>query len=31
MAYGYRNIQYFMLKIMQRCGVLGSLWTPAAS
>lgn len=30
MAYGYRNIQYFMLKIMQRCGVLGSLWTPAA-
>jgi len=29
MAYGYRNIQYFMLKIMQRCGVLGSLWKPA--
>ena len=29
MAYGYRNINYFMLKIMQRCGVLGSLWTPA--
>ena len=28
MAYGYRNIQYFMLKIMQRCGVLGSLWAP---
>jgi len=28
MAYGYRNIQYFMLKILQRCGVLGSLWTP---
>ena len=28
MAYGYRNIQYFMLKIMQRCGVLGSLWRP---
>lgn len=28
MAYGYRNIQYFMLKIMQRCGVLGSLWQP---
>lgn len=25
MAYGYRNIQYFMLKIMQRCGVLGNL------
>jgi len=30
MAYGYRNIQYFMLKIMQRCGVLGSLWEPAS-
>jgi len=30
MAYGYRNIQYFMLKIMQRCGVLGSMWKPAA-
>ena len=29
MAYGYRNIQYFMLKIMQRCGVLGTLWQPA--
>jgi len=29
MAYGYKNIQYFMLKIMQRCGVLGSLWKPA--
>jgi transposase len=29
MAYGYRNIQYFMLKIMQRCGVLGSMWKPA--
>jgi transposase len=29
MAYGYRNINYFMLKIMQRCGVLGSLWKPA--
>lgn len=28
MAYGYRNIQYFMLKIMQRCGVLGTLWKP---
>jgi transposase len=26
MAYGYKNIQYFMLKIMQRCGVLGSLY-----
>lgn len=23
MAYGYRNIQYFKLKIMQRCGILG--------
>lgn len=22
MAYGYKNIQYFMLKIMQRCGIL---------
>ena len=31
MAYGYRNIQYFMLKIMQRCGVLGSMWAPAKS
>jgi len=30
MAYGYKNIQYFMLKIMQRCGVLGYLWTPAS-
>lgn len=29
MAYGYRNLQYFMLKIMQRCGVLGSMWKPA--
>jgi transposase len=29
MAYGYRNINYFMLKIMQRCGVLGVNWTPA--
>lgn len=29
MAYGYRNINYFMLKIMQRCGVLGSMWKPA--
>lgn len=24
MAYGYRNIHYFMLKILQRCGVLGN-------
>jgi transposase len=31
MAYGYRNINYFMLKIMQRCGVLGSMWRPANS
>jgi len=23
MAYGYRNLQYFMLKILQRCGILG--------
>ena len=22
MAYGYRNLQYFMLKILQRCGIL---------
>lgn len=22
-AYGYRNIDYFMLKILQRCGILG--------
>jgi transposase len=29
MAYGYRNINYFMLKILQRCGVLGSMWKPA--
>lgn len=29
MAYGYRNINYFMLKILQRCGVLGVNWTPA--
>lgn len=29
MAYGYRNLNYFMLKIMQRCGVLGSMWKPA--
>lgn len=29
MAYGYKNLQYFMLKIMQRCGVLGSMWKPA--
>ena len=31
MAYGYKNIQYFMLKIMQRCGVLGRNWRPAAT
>jgi transposase len=29
MAYGYRNLNYFMLKILQRCGVLGSMWRPA--
>ncbi len=28
MAYGYRNLNYFMLKILQRCGVLGSMWRP---
>jgi transposase len=26
MAYGYRNINYFKLKILQRCGLLGSLY-----
>jgi transposase len=31
MAYGYRNINYFMLKILQRCGVLGINWTPAGN
>jgi transposase len=25
MAYGYRNIHYFKLKILQRCGILGDL------
>jgi len=25
MAYGYRNINYFKLKILQRCGILGTL------
>lgn len=29
MAYGYKNIQYFMLKILQRCGVLGAYYRPA--
>jgi transposase len=29
MAYGYKNINYFMLKILQRCGVLGAMWKPA--
>ena len=28
MAYGYHNINYFMLKILQRCGVLGKYWQP---
>ncbi len=28
MAYGYRSIDYFKLKILQRCGVLGAYWTP---
>ncbi|MCB0391060.1 MAG: transposase, partial [Bdellovibrionales bacterium] len=27
MAYGYKNIQYFMLKILQRAGTLGVNWT----
>ena len=31
MAYGYKSLQYFMLKIMQRCGVLGSMWRPAGA
>lgn len=31
MAYGYKNVQYFMLKILQRCGVLGKNWHPADS
>jgi transposase len=26
MAYGYKNVQYFMLKILQRCGILGDLY-----
>jgi transposase len=29
MAYGYKNIEYFKLKIMQRCGYLGINWAPA--
>lgn len=29
MACGYKSLQYFMLKIMQRCGVLGKYWSPA--
>lgn len=28
MAYGYRSVHYFMLKILQRCGVLGQYWVP---
>jgi len=28
MAYGYKNLQYFMLKILQRCGILGVLYRP---
>jgi len=28
MAYGYHNINYFMLKILQRCGILGKYWQP---
>lgn len=29
MAYGYKNVNYFILKILQRCGTLGRNWTPA--
>lgn len=29
MAYGYQNIDYFRLKILQRCGVLGALFKPS--
>lgn len=29
MAYGYKCMDYFKLKILQRCGSLGSNWTPA--
>lgn len=29
MAYGYKRIEYFKLKIMQRCGYLGKSWVPA--
>ncbi|MEI8062372.1 MAG: ISL3 family transposase [bacterium] len=28
MAYGYRSIHYFILKILQRCGTLGQNWKP---
>jgi transposase len=28
MAYGYKNVHYFKLKILQRCGLLGSLYDP---
>lgn len=31
MAYGYKNLQYFMLKIHQRCGLLGAMWKPTHS
>jgi transposase len=26
MAYGYKSVQYFILKILQRCGILGDLY-----
>ena len=29
MAYGYKCMDYFKLKILQRCGTLGRSWTPA--
>lgn len=29
MAYGYKRIEYFKLKVMQRCGDLGPAWQPA--
>ena len=28
-AFGYRNMEYFQLKIMQRCGYLNSEYIPA--
>ncbi len=29
MAYGYKKIEYFMLKIMEKCGYLEKDWLPA--